>query len=124
MERICGMDVKVSKDEAKYYRKIFKYLSFIPLATFFLIQSMAVSGLLKQNYLMTVIIIIFTIYFLYILKVDKIGTKQHLYAGTLLCGAYLFFNINTYNISLAITLGFVVFITFINGRELQARRCR
>lgn len=121
MHRICGMDVKVNDNEAKYYNKVFKYSTFVPLITFFLLSSMSVSGLLSINYIMGVFVILFTIYFLYIIRVDKVGTKQHLYAGIILVGAYIFYG-TSYNISLAIILGFVVFITFINGRELQLRR--
>ncbi len=121
MERICGMDVKVNEQEAKYYKKVFKYSGFVPLITFFLLASMAVSGLLPINYMMGVIVIVFTTYFLYIIRIDKVGTKQHLYAGIVLVGAYLFYGTNSYNITLAMILGFVVFITFINGRELQTK---
>ncbi|WOO89150.1 hypothetical protein R2F61_00180 [Mollicutes bacterium LVI A0078] len=121
MERICGMDVKVNEQEAKYYKKVFKYSGFIPLITFFLLASMAVSSLLPINYMMGVIVIIFTIYFLYIIRIDKVGTKQHLYAGIILVGAYLFYGASSYNVTLAMILGFVVFITFINGRELQTK---
>lgn len=121
MERICGMDVKVNEQEAKYYKKVFKYSGFVPLITFFLLASMAVSSLLPINYMMGVIVIIFTIYFLYIIRIDKVGTKQHLYAGIILVGAYLFYGASSYNVTLAMILGFVVFITFINGRELQTK---
>lgn len=122
MHRICGMNVKVTDEEAKYYNKVFKYSTFVPLITFFLLASMSVSGLLPINYLMGVIIIIFTIYFLYIIRLDSVGTKQHLYAGLILVGGYIFYGSNSYNITLAIILGFIVFITYINGRELQLRR--
>lgn len=122
MPRICGMDVKVTAEEAKYYNKVFKYSMFVPLITFFLLGSMAVSGLLPINYLMGVIVIIFTIYFLYIIRIDKVGTKHHLYAGLVLVGSYIFYSANSYNVTLAIILGFVVFITYINGRELQTKR--
>lgn len=122
MPRICGIDVKVNDSEAKYYQKVFKYSSFIPLITFFLLSSMAVSGLLPINYMMGVFVIIFTIYFLYIIRVDKVGTKHHLYAGLMLIGSYLFYGGSSYNVTLAMILGFVVFITFINGRELQTKR--
>lgn len=122
MHRICGMDVKVTDEEAKYYKKVFKYSSFVPLITIFLLGSMAVSNLLPINYIMAVMVIIFTIYFLYIIRIDKVGTKQHLYAGLVLVGAYIFYSANSYNITLAIILGFVVFITYINGRELQTKR--
>ncbi len=122
MERICGMDVKLSKDEAKYFKKVFKYCSFVPLITFVLLGATAVSALIPINYLMSVLVILFTIYFLYTIRLDKVGTKQHLYSGLLLVGSYLFYAGSSYNITLAIILGFVVFITFINGRDLQTKR--
>lgn len=122
MPRICGMDVKLNDQELKYYNIVFKGCTIIPLINIFLLGSMAVSEMIKINYLMAVIVIIFTIYFLYIIKIDKVGTKQHLYAGVMLVGAYLFYSPSHYNIILGVILGFVVFISFINGRELQMRR--
>ncbi len=124
MERICGMDVKLNAEEARYYKRVFKYCGFIPLITFFLLGSMAVSNLIPINYLMTVIVILFTIYFLYTIKIDKVGSKQHLYSGIVLVGAYLFYGGSSYNVTLAIILGFAVFITYINGRELQTKRVK
>lgn len=124
MHRICGMDIKLNEEEIKYYNRVFKYSSIVPLVTLFLLGAMSVSNILPINYLMAVFVVIFTIYFLYIIKIDKVGTKQHLYAGIMLIGSYLFYSSSSYNITLGIILGFIVFITFINGRELQMRNSK
>lgn len=122
MHKICGMDIKLNKDEISYYNRVFKYSSIVPLITIFLLGAMSVSKILPINYMMAIFVFIFTVYFLYIIKIDRVGTKTHLYAGIMLVGSYLFYSTSTYNITLAIILGFVVFITYINGRELQLRR--
>lgn len=122
MHRICGMDINLNEEEMRYYNRVFKYSSIVPLVTLFLLGAMSVSNILPINYIMAVFVIIFTIYFLYIIKINKVGTKQHLYAGIMLVGSYLFYGSSSYNITLAIILGFIVFITFINGRELQTRK--
>lgn len=122
MHRICGMDVKLTDQEYKYYSKVFKYAGFIPLITIFLLGVVSVSGLVPVNYLMAVIAIIFTVYFLYTIKLDSVGTKQHLRAGIILAGSYLFYSFSSYTVTLSVIIGFTVFITYINGRELQLRR--
>ncbi len=122
MNKICKMNVDVSDKELKYYNKVFKYCSFVPLLTFFLLISMVASGLVIANYLLGIIVILFTIYFLYTIKTELVGTSKHLYAGLILCGAYFFYDFSTYTVSLSLILAFVVFITFINGRELQLKR--
>lgn len=122
MHRICGLNVELTKQELKYYKVVFMVCTIVPLFNIFLLGSMAVSGMIRINYLMSVIVILFTIYFLYILRIDKVGTKQHLYGGVMLVGSYLFYDTSRYNIILGLILCFVVFISFINGRELQARK--
>lgn len=121
MHRICGLDVELDEREAKYYKRVFKFCSIVPLITFFLLSSLVVSNLIEKNYLLSIFVIIFTIYFLYIIRIDKVGTKQHLYAGLMLVGSYIFYSTTTYNITIATILAFNVFISYINGRELQAR---
>lgn len=122
MEKICQMDVKATKEEARYYKRVFMFTSIQVLVSFALLSAASVSGLITINYLMGALAILFTIYFLYIIRVDKVGTKEHLRAGLLLFGTYLFYGFNSYSLILAMTIGFAVFITYINGRELQTKR--
>lgn len=122
MQRICQMDIKITADEAKYYKRVFLFTTIQVLVTFVLLTAATLIGLIATNYLMAALAILFTIYFLYIIRIDKVGTKDHLRAGLLLFGVYLFYGFNRYSMILALTIGFAVFITYINGRELQSRR--
>ncbi len=121
MNKFCGLNIKLDENEKKYYSKVFKYSCIVPLITFFLLASMAVSNLVKINYLMSVFVILLTIYFLYTIQTSKVGTKHHLYSGLLLVGSYIFYSSSSYNLILGIIISFVVFITYINGRELQIK---
>lgn len=121
MERVCQIDVDITESEAKYYRRVFKFVSIQLLVSFFLLGAVSVSGLVPINYLMGALVILFTIYFMYIIRVDKVGSKEHLRTGLILFGTYLFYGFNKYSLILAMTIGFAVFITYINGRELQSR---
>ncbi len=116
------MDVKITSEEAKYYKRVFKFTYIQFLVSAFLLALISVIGLVEMNYMFMVLVMMFTAYNLIIIRLEDVGTKKHLRAGLLLIGAYLFYDFTKYNMILTITIGFAVFITYINGRELQSKR--
>ncbi len=122
MEKVCNMDVKITAEEAKYYRRVFKFTSIQFLVSAFLLALVSAIGLVQMNYMFMVLVMLFTAYTLIIIRLEDVGTTKHLRAGLLLIGAYLFYGFTKYNMILTITIGFAVFITYINGRELQTKR--
>ncbi len=122
MEKVCNMDVKITSEEAKYYKRVFKFTSIQFLVSAFLLAFISAINLVQINYLFLILVMLFTAYILVVIRLDEVGTIKHIRAGLLLFGAYLFYGFNSYNLILTITIAFAVFITYINGRELQTKR--